>query len=272
MAQRRRKGSIADDAEVVEAKREKKKRKKGAETWALGEAVEVLARHYGPPKPLPIADPFELVLWENVAYLASPAKRREAFGELKRAIGTTPAAIRAATPQALMKITAKGILSEVSAEKLRACAEIAVERFGGDLAAVVRGPLDEAKRGLRRFPGIGEPGAEKILLMSGRAALLAPESNGLRVLVRLGLVREESSYARTYAASREAAQALAADVRATQRAHLLLQLHGQTLCKNSAPRCDECPLEPRCPFARAGARPGGARVEGDREARRRAGG
>jgi endonuclease III len=250
--ERRRRGRSAEDAEREDAENAGKLGRKGKDgPWPLDEAVDVLGEHYGPPKPLPIADPFELVLWENVAYLASPSKRREAFGELKRAIGTTPAAIRAATPQALRKITAKGILSEESAEKLRACAEIAVERFGGDLAAAVRGPLEEAKRALRRFPGIGEPGAEKILLMSGRAALLAPESNGLRVLVRLGLVREESSYVRTYAASREAAQALGADVRGTQRAHLLLQLHGQTLCKRSAPRCDECPLEPRCAYSRA---------------------
>jgi hypothetical protein len=55
---------------------------------------------------------------------------------------------------------------------------------------------------------VGEPGAEKILLFAGRQALLAPESNGLRVLVRLGLVREEKSYAKTYAASREAAKGL----------------------------------------------------------------
>ena len=63
-------------------------------------------------------------------------------------------------------------------------------------------PLAEARKILRSFPGIGEPGAEKVLLFSGRQALLAPDSNALRVLVRLGLVREEKSYARTYAASR----------------------------------------------------------------------
>ncbi len=226
----------------------------------LRESVQVLGKHHGPPKPLPIADPFELVLWENVAYLAPPARRREAFGELKRTIGTTPAAILAARPQVLQRIAARGILAGTSAEKLRECAEIAVEKFGGDLAAVVRGPTDAAKRALRSFPGIGEPGAEKILLFSGRAALLAPDSNALRVLVRLGLVREEKSYARTYAASREVAKTLPADPRAMQRAHLLLQLHGQTLCKRSAPSCDECPLELRCAYAKASA--GGAASSG----------
>jgi endonuclease III len=236
----------------AETKASRAPQRKSAQPWPLAEAIELLAAHHGPPKPLPIADPFELVLWENVAYLASPEKRRDAFNELKREVGTTPAALLAATPQALRKVASRGILAEGSAEKLRECAEVATGL--GDLGAVMRGPVDGAKKALRRFPGIGEPGAEKILLFSGRAPLLAPESNGLRVLVRLGLVEEQGSYARTYAAARTAAAALPADTRTLQKAHLLLRLHGQTLCKRSAPRCDECPLQARCAFARDAAR------------------
>ena len=33
-------------------------------------------------------------------------------------------------------------------------------------------------------------------------------------------------------------------------AHLLLQKHGQTLCKNSKPLCRECPLTSVCAFTR----------------------
>ena len=118
-------------------------------------------------------------------------------------------------------------------------------REGGRSSATRRGEASPTK-----LPGIGEPGAEKILLFSGRHALLAPESNALRVLVRLGLVREGSSYARTYAAARAAAADLSPDVGIVQEAHLLLQQHGQTLCKRSAPLCAACPLENRCAYAR----------------------
>ena len=61
---------------------------------SLAEAVRLL-EHYGPPAPVPTADPFELVLWENVAYLAPPARRREAFEQLKSVIGTSPTLILA---------------------------------------------------------------------------------------------------------------------------------------------------------------------------------
>ncbi len=110
------------------------------------------------------------------------------------------------------------------------------------MAAALRRDPGRAKRMLRTFPGIGEPGADKILLFSGLGAELAPESNGLRVLVRLGLVPDRGSYARTYAASREAAAPLPADPQSRQQAHLLLREHGQTLCTRRRPSCAVCPL------------------------------
>jgi endonuclease III len=214
------------------------------------EAIRVLSMHYGPPAPLPTADPFELILWENVAYLAPPTRRREAFQELKSTVGTSPTAILTAKQQTLEGVTARGILKTTFALKLRECARIAVDEFAGDLSAAIRGPLGKAKRALRSFPGIGEPGAEKILLFTGQQALLAPDSNGLRVLVRLGLVREEKSYSRTYAASRQIAEDFPANPSVLQEAHLLLQQHGQTLCKRSVPRCEACPLARECVYAR----------------------
>jgi len=72
-------------------------------TFSLGEAVRRLTRHYGPPEPPPTTDPFELVLLENVAYLASPARRREAFEDLRKTVGTRPQALLSARPQALEK-------------------------------------------------------------------------------------------------------------------------------------------------------------------------
>jgi endonuclease III len=220
------------------------------ESLTLGEAVKRLSAHYGSPASLPTTDPFELILWENVAYLASPERRREAFERLKQTIGATPEAIVAAEPRDLERVTAAGILKSTFAAKLLACASIALEKFDGDLDAVVRGPIDKAKRALRSFPGIGEPGAEKILLFTGRQPMLAPESNGLRVLVRLGLVPDDKSYARMYAASRKAASGLSAEPCVVQKAHLLLQQHGQTLCKRGTPLCGQCPLALGCVYAR----------------------
>jgi endonuclease III len=224
---------------------------------ALGirEAVRVLAEHHGSAPVLPTLDAFELILWENVAYLASPARRLEAFAILEERIGTSPAAILKASRSALEAVTSRGILKGAFAAKLRECARIAVEDYGGDVGGALRAAPSRAKRILRSFPGIGEPGADKILLFAGLGNELAPESNGLRVLVRLGLLRDEGSYSRTYAASRRLAEELPKDSRSRGLAHLLLREHGQVLCRRSRPRCDACPLQARCAHARGGSGP-----------------
>lgn len=115
-------------------------------TFNLRETVKVLRRHYRSPAQLPTTDPFELILLENVAYLASPARRREAFELLRRTIGTDPIAILAAEPKALEQVTGRGILKGTFAAKLRECAIIVVDDFGGDLGSVIREPVGNAKR------------------------------------------------------------------------------------------------------------------------------
>jgi endonuclease-3 len=131
-------------------------------------------------------------------------------------------------------------------------ARVALAEFDGDLTGVVQQPAAEAKRALRRFPGIGEPGAEKILLFSRSHPMLALESNGLRVVVRLGFSEEKKSYDATYRAAREALHRELAGVENDYAwlidAHQLLRRHGQELCKRSLPLCDPCPLRERCAY------------------------
>ncbi|HXZ40289.1 MAG TPA: hypothetical protein VEG68_06070, partial [Terriglobales bacterium] len=52
--------------------------------------IRALQQFYGKPKPPRITDPFEIILWENVAYLVDDDKRATAFAALKKNIGTTP--------------------------------------------------------------------------------------------------------------------------------------------------------------------------------------
>ena len=134
--------------------------------------------------------------------------------------------------------------------KLLDIATIVQDEFGGDLQTALALSLPKARRALQRFPGIGRPGADKILLFTRTHALAALESNGLRVLVRLGLAREGKSYAATYKSAMTAFEPhLERGCPWLIRAHLLLRAHGQEPCKNSAPHCDECALVASCPSA-----------------------
>jgi endonuclease III len=111
-------------------------------------------------------------------------------------------------------------------------------------------PYDKAKRALHQFPCIGQPGAEKILMLCGMSSGLPLESNGLRVLERVGYGRTQKSYGATYRSVQEAlAGELPRDAAALTRAHLLLRLHGKTICCTNQPLCDRCPLAAECTFA-----------------------
>jgi len=160
--------------------------------------IDRLAKLYGEPAPLPVTEPFAMILWENVAYLANDAKRAEAFDELRTKVGLTPAAIRQAKDAVLLSIASKGIVPAGTVDKLRAASAIARDSFHDDLAPILDKPLPAAKKDLRKFPAIGEPAAEKILLFNQRFPILAMDSNALRVLVRIGYAPEHRNYSTTY--------------------------------------------------------------------------
>ncbi len=139
-------------------------------------------------------------------------------------------------------------------DKLREIAELAVEAGGGRLEKVLELEPRKARSVLKKFPGIGDPGADKILLFCGASSTMALESNGLRVAVRLGYGEESKSYSTTYRSALEALEpGLEKAAAKRARAYELLRRHGQTLCKRSAPDCDACPLNGTCRhFARIG--------------------
>src|SRR5262249_25798982 len=154
-----------------------------------------------------------------------------------------PAQVLSASDEALLEVTRHGIMPEQFAEKLRKCAKLVLEEFDGDLRPVLKLPFAKAKKALQQFPGIGEPGAEKILLFTRTNPVLVLESNGLRVLLRLGFGEEKKSYSTTYRLVQQAAgEKLDKDDSWLIEAHLLLRHHGQELCRRSEPMCEKCPL------------------------------
>jgi endonuclease III len=215
----------------------------------LEDIVDRLGEIYGEPAAPPPRTLLDLVLFENVAYLTTDARRERAFDLLKRGIGTEPARILAMPDEALEAVASQGILPANQAGKLRTIARIAQDEFGGDLESLRDQPLETARKAIMRFPSIGEPGAEKILLLGRSHAVLGLDSNGVRVLTRLGLVEEARNYSATY----RAVQALVRPYQSRGfdwliRAHQLLRQHGQELCRRTQPRCDRCPLTDTCAF------------------------
>jgi endonuclease III len=227
-------------------------------TWPKtrsGALLAKLERAHGNLSAPQLDGPLEMILWEIVAYLADDAQRALAFEALRTRVGLTPAEILKAPLKVLAEITRMGgsIAYGERAERLQTAARLALEEFGGDVASVLELPPQKAKKLLMRFPMIGEPGAEKILLFCGALDVLALESNGLRTLVRIGIGEDRKSYAATYKSVREVTlEELPSDSKTLMQAHLLLRKHGQEVCLRNGPLCGACAASADCRHFQSG--------------------
>ena len=216
----------------------------------LAQALDRLEKHYGTLSPLGPGDAYEMLLYANCGYPASDITCLRGFLALQAQVGLAPRQILAARePKLAAILRLGGILPELRATRLKQIASVVQDRYGGSLAAVLRKPLPEAKKLLKQFPTIGDPGAEKILLFTGTAPVPAVPAAFVHVLHRLGFGKEAKSYATGYRSAQEAIRTgTPEDCAARLRVYLLIQRHGRELCRRSRPMCRSCPLAPDCPY------------------------
>jgi endonuclease-3 len=226
--------------------------------------LDTLENLYEPQKAAGPTDPYEMIVYLNCGYPATDVSCSKGFEVLKREVGLKPENILAAPKAKLTKLMQfGGIVPELRAEKLKDIARMVKSDLGGDLkAALNKWMLEEkkqpgkgirgAKNVLQRFPVIGEPGADKILLFSKLAPVAAVPSAFVGVAMRLWFGETGKNYAADYRTAREILSAgLDETFEARQRAYLLLKKHGQEICKRSTPKCEICPLTTQCAYFQA---------------------
>jgi endonuclease-3 len=218
---------------------------------AVDVLLDRLETFYGPQQPNFPVDPYEFLVWWYCGYPASDAACARGWSGLTLEIGTSPEQLLQAKPAALAAaIKPGGMLPELRGERLKELAMRVQDEFGGDLRAGLSGPTAKARKILKQFHSIADPGADRILLFAGLAPIAAVPSNCVHVLDRIMHDRETKNYSAAY---REAQRTIATEVPekfdARTRAYLLLKQHGQQLCKRTNPKCDECPLRENCAYA-----------------------
>lgn len=223
---------------------------------ALLDRIEAFS---GPQEPCFPTDPYEFLLWWHSGYPQSDDRCARGWAALKAQVGIAPKQILAAS-QAQLAAALKpgGMVPELRAVRLQQIAQRVEQEYGGDLRNLFSGSLPSVRKAIQRFPGIADPGADRILLFGRFAPVAAVPSNSAHVLVRVVLGLERENYGVTY---REAQGLIEEGVpeqfHARQRAYLLLKAHGQAVCKRK-PLCHRCPLRSDCAFA-AGVNRGGTR-------------
>jgi endonuclease-3 len=220
---------------------------------SLDEIRARLQRRYGDIRRLGPKDAYEQVLYECACYLVDDARREQVWRRLKQEVGVSPEELLEVPASRLAKvIEAGGMKPPMRAEKLRTCAGLAQQIGLPELRRAVREDPAQARKLLRKFPGIGEPSAERILLVAGGWPGLGLESNGLRVLQRLGWGHTHKDWNRMWKETNAAiAPHIGQDTERLHALHSLLRHLGQELCRAAEPRCAHCPLLETCPTGQA---------------------
>jgi|SRR5580704_8242015 endonuclease-3 len=230
-------------------------------TRGLGRVLEALEEHYGKQVAVGPSDPYEMILFVNCGYPATDASCTRGYEALMQEVGTKPEEILAVPKAKLAKwMRLGGIVPELRAERLKTIARIMNEEFGGDLTWSLGKLLQEEKKGagkgirfakkaLKEFPVIGDPGADKILLFAGLAPMAAVPSACVGVPQRILFGAEDKNYVAGYRAAQEAMTVeLPEKFEVRQRAYLLLKRHGAEICKRTKPKCEICPVSGRCAY------------------------
>jgi endonuclease III len=229
----------------------------------IARILDALEKQYGVQVAIGPNEPYGMILFVNCGYPATDASCSKGYDALDREVGTEPEAILAAPKAKLAKLMRLGgIVPELRAERLKTIARIVNEEFGGDLKwsleKLLRDeklPADKrirrAKAALKEFPVIGEPGADKILLLAGLAHVMAVPSACPGVPQRILFGEENKNYGAGYRAAQEALAAeLPEQFDPRQRAYLLLKRHGAEICKRTKPKCEVCPVSGMCAYFR----------------------
>lgn len=214
------------------------------------DVLDRLEKFYGPQEPSFPTDPYEFLVFWYCGYPASDVACSKGWANLTRDLGIEPDKLLNAKPAKLAAaLKAGGMVPELRAERLKELAMRVQDEFGGDLRAALVGPIAQARKKLKSFHSIADPGADRILLFGGISPIAAVPSNCVHVLDRILHSNESKNYSVAY---REAQRALAADlpekfdVRA--RAYLLIKRHGQEICKRTNPKCEKCPVRAQCAY------------------------
>jgi endonuclease-3 len=211
--------------------------------------LHVLAGTYGTLEPDFPTDPYRFMVWWHCGYPQSQRACARGWASLTKATETEADDLLRAAPGKLIEaLRPGGMAPELRAMRLKEIAERVLKEFGGDLTAALRAMSHrEARAALVKFPGIANPGADRILLFGGMAPIAAVPSNSVHVLVRIEHGRERENYGVNYRMAQESIEtAVPATFDARMQAYLLLRRHGQDICKRTNPKCGDCVLRSKC--------------------------
>jgi len=187
-------------------------------------------------------DPFRTLIVTIISQNTADRNTARAFENLSNKFKITPEALAKAKEKEIEKCLKVAGLFRNKAKTIKHISKIIQERYEGDLKSILSLPIEEARKTLMQFKGVGPKTADVVLLFSAKQKTIPVDTHVNRVSKRLGLAPTKGNYE----AVRKALQSTY-EPKDYMQVHVLLILHGRKYCKARAPRCKECPINMLCP-------------------------
>jgi endonuclease III len=187
-------------------------------------------------------DPFETLVITILSQNTADRNTARAFEALSKRFEITPEALAKAEVSQIEDAIRVSGLYKSKATTIKQAAITILEKDHGTLAPILSLPLDEARKTLMQFHGVGPKTADVVLLFSARQPTIPIDTHVNCVAKRLGFAPANGSYETV----RENLQSLY-EPSQYLAVHLLLIAHGRRYCKARKPLCDECPVSAECP-------------------------
>ncbi len=190
-------------------------------------------------------EPFQTLIRVVLSQATNDKNSGKAFRNLSEKFDITPKALAEADVKEIAKAIRVGGLYRNKSHVIKQVSRLVLKRFRGNLDFVYSLPLEEARRLLMAFPGVGPKSADIVLLFCAGKPTLPVDTHVNRVSKRLRLAPSSADYEEL----RQAVQALYSPGDYLH-VHLLLISLGRKICKAGRPLCKICPVNTMCPSRR----------------------
>jgi len=190
-----------------------------------------------------LEDPFEALVVTIISQNTNDLNTSRAFRNLRSLLGkVTPEKILKADLRDLEEALRIAGLYKNKSRVLKEIAQQLVDRYGGDLWAILNKPLEEARRELLSLRGVGYKTADVLLLFNAKKPVMPIDTHIMRVSKRMGLASVKAQY-------EDVRRALEDVFRGKDffTLHLALINLGRRYCRARRPLCSKCPLNDLCP-------------------------
>ena len=207
----------------------------------LAEVANILVPIYGTPNLGNYRDPVKEIYYILLSAKTTEELYRAAYRRLWRRFSTLRKLAEATVPQIRSCIEGAG-LGAKRAKQVKQIAQRLLADFGPKASRSLRRmPSAEAYRYLVALPGVGPKSALCVLMYCLDTDVFPVDANVQRILFRMGGIPAGSKHYR-------AQQLLPAYVpEGLSRAlHVVLVIHGRTVCRPMNPACVECPIRRLC--------------------------